>query len=61
MAKHRDEISQELWCRVYAKIVSKYNECLEGRSEAIRMADKAVEDFDKRYPRNTFDYGYEID
>lgn len=48
--EHRDRMSQELWCRVYAKVVSKYLESLEGRNEAIRMANKAVEDFNDKYP-----------
>jgi len=57
MSKHRDEISQELWCRVYAAAISKY---VDGHKYAIEAADKAVENFDKRYPMDTSssDYGY---
>jgi hypothetical protein len=53
MTKHRDEISQELWCRVYASVRGRV---YMNRIDSKNAADDAVKDFNDKYKCD--DYGY---
>ena len=55
MSKSRDEISMELWCRVYASV---RNRGYMNRDDATNAANTAVKDFNKEYPSDSSDYGY---
>jgi len=55
MGRYRDEMSQELWCRVYASIRGRV---YMNRTDAISAANDAVSDFNDKYPCE--DYGYNI-
>ena len=47
MSKHKDEVSMELWCRVYASVRGRV---YMNREDANISADDAVKDFNKKYP-----------
>ena len=44
--KNREEMTRELWCRVYASSIGRN----DNRREAYEEANQALLDFDDRFP-----------